>query len=53
MTGVNDWLACMTADAVIKAACNVDMDNIVRRARGASLQAACNTATHMYWGLGT
>jgi hypothetical protein len=34
VTGVNNWLACMTADAVIKAACNVDMDNIARRARG-------------------
>lgn len=34
ITGVNNWLACMTADAVIKATCNVDMDNIARRARG-------------------
>ncbi|KAF6264212.1 cytochrome P450 [Scenedesmus sp. NREL 46B-D3] len=33
VTGVNNWLACLTADAVIKAACNVDMDNIARRAR--------------------
>jgi hypothetical protein len=44
---VNNWLACMTADAVIKAACNVDMDNIARCARGALQQAAEQIQMHI------
>lgn len=34
MTEVNTWLANLTADAVIRASCNIDMDNIARKARG-------------------
>jgi hypothetical protein len=34
VTHINEWLADMTSDAVVKAACGVDMHNIQRKGRG-------------------
>jgi hypothetical protein len=35
--GVNDWLTCMTADAVGKCALDFDMKNVERKAGGLPL----------------
>eukprot|EP00775_Hariotina_reticulata_P009541 gene9541-9705_t len=37
LTDVNDWLTCMTADAVVKASMGLDMANVECKATGAPL----------------